>query len=88
METLSRHRLPIVESLFYPEGTKQSKMVRCSRILSPYGGRMKNLTRPCWHKAVYRIDGFPLCELHAGMIAVRSLADYIAITVTPNAKET
>lgn len=85
METLSRHKLPIVTSIFYPEGTRHWNMERCSQILSPYGGRMKTLTRPCWHKAIYRIDGSLLCELHAGMICVRALAEYAAMTETPNA---
>jgi hypothetical protein len=85
METLSRHKLPIVISLFYPEGTRHYNMARCSQILHPYGGRMKQLHRPCWHKANYRIDGSLLCELHAGMICVRALADYVATTETMDA---
>lgn len=85
METLTRHKLPIVIALFYPEGTKHWKMERCSLILAPYGGRMKELRRRCLHKAVYRIDGSPLCELHSGMTCVRALADYVATTETPNA---
>ena len=65
--------IPEVE-YFDQEGVRSYNRVRCAHVFTRFPNSPRPLTQPCKHNACWKVDGTPLCAIHAGRRVLPVLA--------------